>query len=330
MPSTEPTVLVAGLGEIGRSVVREALVRGWRVAACADLDPEAAAARLTHEIAGDRMAELPVEEDVAGLLAHAEEGAVAVLCTASRAAAVSAQVAACVDAGVDVVTTCEELAWPAGDTVELLSDIDLVARRAGRTVLATGINPGFLMDALPVVAAAASLEVTHVEVVRSISLDDRRAAFRRKIPTDCTAEELARIGEDFGHVGLLASARLVAERLGWRAEDTSTETRPVLDDRGLVTGLLQSAVVRADGEDRVTLRWEAKRGLDEPSDRIRLHGVPTTEITVHPSIHGDIGTVAMVLNGVMSLHEGGGRAGLRRPADEWTMIGAARTTAGAA
>ena len=317
-----PAVLLIGLGEIGCSVMHEAVMRDWRVDGCADAAPDAARDRLATYVGSDWASRTPVKPSVHGLLADAASGAIAVLCTSSKAAAVAPDVIACVEAGIDVVTTCEEFAWPLPGTAKTLSEIDLRAKEAHRVVLATGINPGFVMDALPVVAASASLGLTRVEVRRAIPLGARREAFQRKVPTGLSVDEFEDLGEGVGHVGLEASARLVAERLGWTAESVSTDTRPIVGERGVVEGIIQTASVWAGGKERVSLRWEASDACAEPIDRIVLSGTPPLEITMRPSIHGDTGTVAMVLNGVISLARGGYQEGLRRPADAWPLVGA--------
>ena len=52
-------------------------------------------------------------------------------------------------AGLDVVSTAEELSFPWLAHPAEAAEIDAAARRAGKTVLGTGVNPGFVMDALP-------------------------------------------------------------------------------------------------------------------------------------------------------------------------------------
>ena len=51
--------------------------------------------------------------------------------------------------------------WPSRSTAirEIAAGLDLLARRADRTVVGAGVNPGFLMDALP--ASLSSILAQH-------------------------------------------------------------------------------------------------------------------------------------------------------------------------
>ncbi|MBL0008033.1 MAG: hypothetical protein IPP25_12920 [Saprospiraceae bacterium] len=53
-----------------------------------------------------------------------------------------------INAGLSVVSTCEELFYPWNSSDEWSKTIDLAAKDKGVAVLGTGVNPGFLMDSL--------------------------------------------------------------------------------------------------------------------------------------------------------------------------------------
>jgi hypothetical protein len=65
-----------------------------------------------------------------------------------------------------VVCTCEELCFPWITHPDLASRIDREARRRRVAILGTGVNPGFLMDTLPVCLTAVCQKVEAVRVSR--------------------------------------------------------------------------------------------------------------------------------------------------------------------
>src|SRR4030065_131536 len=84
-------------------------------------------------------------------------------------------------ARLDVVSTCEELASPWYHHPEEARRLDDLARRRGVTVVGLGVNPGFVMDALPIMLTAPCREVTHVAAERVVDVSQRGAALQRKV-----------------------------------------------------------------------------------------------------------------------------------------------------
>jgi hypothetical protein len=96
-----------------------------------------------------------VVEDVDASLRRAG-GGIAVHCTGSSLERVLPQLLTCVEAGLSVVSTCEELSYPWHASQRLARRLDAAAVRNGVAVLGTGVNPGFAMDYLPVALSGAS------------------------------------------------------------------------------------------------------------------------------------------------------------------------------
>ena len=61
--------------------------------------------------------------------------------------------------GLDVVSTSQGLSFPRLAHPKEAAKIDAAAKKAGKTLLATGVNPGFLMDSLPLFLTASSERV---------------------------------------------------------------------------------------------------------------------------------------------------------------------------
>src|SRR5712691_1478287 len=81
---------------------------------------------------------------------------VVVHCTGSSLTEVLPQLLAIVASEKSVVSSCEELAFPWTRYSDVAHKLDRKAREAGVRVLGTGVNPGFVMDFLPLVVATAS------------------------------------------------------------------------------------------------------------------------------------------------------------------------------
>ena len=72
------------------------------------------------------------------------------LCTRSSLRAVMPQIETVLKLRVPIVSTTEELAYPYHTNRPLARKIDALATKAKVAVVGTGVNPGFVMDALPI------------------------------------------------------------------------------------------------------------------------------------------------------------------------------------
>ena len=70
-------------------------------------------------------------------------------------------------AGSNIISICEELSYPYGKHPELATKIDKLAKDYKVTVLGTGVNPGFLMDALPLFITGVCQDVKEIRAVGS-------------------------------------------------------------------------------------------------------------------------------------------------------------------
>jgi 4-hydroxy-tetrahydrodipicolinate reductase len=208
------------------------------------------------------------------------------------------QLFALIEAGVHVVSTCEELAYPWARAPDLSRDLNEKARAAGLTVVGTGINPGFLMDQFPVSLTGATHDVRSVRVTRVQNPRRRRIPFQKKVGMDITREEYAarQAAGGFGHVGLVESGRLIAAGLGWSIDAWDNTLEAVLspsDD--LVLGTRQ--ILRGETADgrSIALRFEAQSGVEEDFDETIIEGTPPLHVRFQGGVFGDDGTAAAVL-----------------------------------
>jgi 4-hydroxy-tetrahydrodipicolinate reductase len=230
---------------------------------------------------------------------------VALVLTGSSVVDVVPVVEAAAAAGADVISTCEDLAHADLSTPELARRIDARARAAGITVVGTGVNPGFVMDRLPLTLAAACVRVDRVQVFRVVDAAKRRGPLRAKVGAGLTVEEFQAgvAARKLGHRGLAESCALVGLGLGWVFDEIRSTIDPVVAERagvppGRVAGLRQSAVGVRAGREIVRLDLEMSVGAPDPHDRIVIEGDPPLDVLVRGGTHGDRGTVGTVLSAI--------------------------------
>jgi hypothetical protein len=288
-------VAVVGLGPIGVEVARAVLARpGLTLVAAADVAPALAGRPLAEVVPDGGAIDLVVDGSMDAVLARGVE-AVA-LCTGSRLESVGADLERCVAAGVHVVSTCEELSWP-WEAAQARA-LDDAARAAGCTLVGTGVNPGFVMDRLPLQLAGVCVRVDGVRVERVVDAGQRRPPLRRKVGEGLTVEEF-RAGVAagrLGHVGLAASARLLARGLRSALAQFDETVDPVLDSDGRVLGVRQRlSAATADGRP-IELRLQMSVGAPQPHDRVVIDGDPPLDVTIAGGTHGDRATVGAVVD----------------------------------
>lgn len=304
------TVLHVGMGPVGALIARQvAAHRGVKVAGAVDLDPTLSGRDVGDIIDLRRRLGVRVGTDVRAAVKAARPD-VAVLSTVSALQDVWSTLELLLRLKVPVITTTEELVYPTKATAALTKKIDAAARRARVAVLATGVNPGFMMDALPIALTSVCSDVKSVEVERVQDARIRRLPFQRKIGAGLTIDEFNRqlAAGAIGHVGLAQSIAMLADALGWKLDRVTDEVLPRMADadvtgaafpvaRGQVAGIVQDGIGYRKGKPLITLHMEAYVGAPETYDAIRIIGTPPLSMRIS-GIHGDIATAALVVNAI--------------------------------
>ena len=229
--------------------------------------------------------------------------------TGSRLRDVVHQLETLLSRGVHVVSTCEELAFPLDE--EIGQRLDVIARDKNVALLGTGVNPGFVMDKLPLTITAVCQDVKSVDIIRIQNASTRREPLQRKVGAGMTKEEF-RAAADAGkikHMGLKESLLLVGHGLGVEFESVSDERiEPVLAERDVVTQYLKVAAGQVagvhqtiEGKGRIDVRLELQMFVGaeaHAADRVIVRGVPDVEMTIKDGVHGDRATAAMVVNAI--------------------------------
>jgi len=307
-------VVQYGLGAIGIACARAILEsEGMVLVGAVDVDP-AKAGRPLHEILGAGKGTAAGARRVASTLAGALSGRQADLAlhtTQSSFRKVYPQLRECLEAGLSVVSSTEELALPFASEAGLARKLDSIAKRRKVALIGTGVNPGFVMDLLPIVAAAASRNVRSVRIERVLDATRRRASFQRKVGVGMTAAEVRRRLREggFGHIGLLESALLVASGCDLRVDTFREESHPVIARRrmpsafgpvepGRVAGLRQSLRGLLRGREILRLDVVMALGVPHPHDAATIDADPPVRLRIEGGIAGDTGTIGALLNAI--------------------------------
>jgi hypothetical protein len=308
-------IIQYGLGPIGSAVARHVVERpGLELVGCVDINP-AMHGRDAGEVIGlDRALGFGVGKSLAQVLERTQAD-VAIHTTSSYFDLFKDQIVEILEAGLDIVSTAEELSFPWPANAQQAAEIDTVAKRAGKTVLGTGVNPGFLMDALPLFLTSISQQVEKIEVTRIINASTRRGPFQAKIGSGMTVEafnEKMAAGR-MGHVGLPESVNMVFDTLGKTLARYESTVEPVIADRltttehfqvqpGQVRGLKQVARAYTEEGEFMTLTFIAALDAGEDGDTIKITGRPDLEVKLQGT-NGDLATVAIAVNAVRRVKE---------------------------
>jgi 4-hydroxy-tetrahydrodipicolinate reductase len=224
---------------------------------------------------------------------------------------------AIVGAEKSVVSSCEELAFPWVRYPEISNKLDRRARETGVRVLGSGVNPGFVMDLLPLMMLTTCQQVRTIRVQRIVDVSTRRIQLQRKAGVGLSAQGFQRGATDgaIGHVGLRESVFMVADTLGWRLEDVTETLEPVIAqerrktefysvEKGYALGLRQTARGVMNGQEVLRLELEMSLAARDPRDVIEIDADPPIRMLIPGAIQGDAATAAILANCVPAVARG--------------------------
>lgn len=311
-------ILHVGLGPLGKIMVADMARRGVaNVTAAVDVDP-ALAGKPLAEIVPECGFDCTVSPTIAEAARKGPFDA-ALLTTSSDLAKCMGSLRELLALGLPIVSTCEELLYPWLRHPAAAKELQQLAVKHGGRVLGTGVNPGFLMDTLPVAATAVCRSVRTVKVWRIQDATPRRIPFQKKIGAGLDdAGFAARIKDgSLRHVGLGESIHFVAHYLGMKIEKWDESIEAVKADRdlsaaigqirkGMASGVRQVARAWAKGAPTtdaplIQMEFQAAIGQADPHDRVVIDGEPPIDMILRGGVHGDIATSAISINSIPSL-----------------------------
>jgi 2,4-diaminopentanoate dehydrogenase len=304
-------VVSFGLGPIGSSIAKLALTRTDELEMIGAVDANPAfEGKDLSELTGDaEKTGLKVTKSAAGLYGEAD---VILHATSSFLSVAESQLMEFCENGVDVVSTNEELAYPWVAHKDSARRLDQAAKKNGVTLLGTGVNPGFVLDALAITLSGVCASVSEVKATRILDATKRRLPFQKKVGIGLSTAEFdenVRTGK-FGHIGLPESIAMVCDSLGSPVEkidqdisakiaESSVKTEHFgTVDTGKVIGLVQDG--RGYSKERIVARYhiEMYAGAKDTRDEIEFIGNPTIRLQIPGGTPGDIATSAIIVNSI--------------------------------
>ncbi|MDA0873872.1 MAG: dihydrodipicolinate reductase [Bacteroidetes bacterium] len=305
-------VVQYGIGPIGLSCLRTILSKKSHInlVGVIDIDPAKAGKDVADILGLDTPTGILVSPDADKVLSSTKPDVV-VHTTSSFLARMYDQLILCARHGASIISSTEELAYPYVRHPEISAELDRVARENGVTILGTGVNPGYAMDALALMATGVCNQVRSVTIHREVDAGLRRLPLQQKVGAGITEAEFAekKATGMFGHIGLVESIRLVADGLGWNIDRIEEHLDPVVSRKEVVTPYLtvkEGSVAGIhhhaygyDG-DQLLLTLDLKMfvGAEDPRDAVKVDGDPPMDLVVKGGIFGDTATVATLINGI--------------------------------
>ncbi len=307
-------VIQIGFGTLGKWIAKAIIEReNLQLAAVVDIAPVLEGKQVEALLKMERKTSTIIHNDLSNTLDELSETPpdVALIATSSHLKKVKPTISTCLQAGMDVISLCEELSYPYVRHPQLSKQLHNLANSEGKTLLGTGINPGFLMDLLPIILTAPCQSVDKIHVTRNMNSSSRREAFQKKVGTGMTKEDFKKAiatGTITGHVGLVESIHMIGTALNLQLDHVeefppepviATEkivTTYITVNAGEVRGLKSRGVGQKAGDTIITLDFNAYADASPAYDEVRLEGQPNIQQRIEGGMPGDEGTVGMLIN----------------------------------
>jgi hypothetical protein len=307
-------IAVYGTGHAGRAAIRAARAHpAVRVVAGITTSAEKVGADL-GELAGGAPLGVAATRDVAAVLGRADVDTV-VYCGLGSPADVAVHLGAIVDAGRNAITVTGFVHPPTAIGADAARALHGRAVRGGARIVGCGLNPGFLLDLLPVMWAACAVRYDRVHARR---VSDMKT-WGPGIHAECGLGRPPEEARDLETLALDESAMLVADALALPVEGVDNRHEPYVTavrrshgatvvEAGTTAGFRKRCIVRSPAG-LVELEWLAIFALDPAEDgvedgcSVQIAGDTTFGATVHGELFADSygATVARALNAVAPL-----------------------------
>ena len=306
-------IIQVGLGPLGQKITKYILERkGLEIVGAVDPAPDKADRDLGELCSIDKLG-IEVSKSLDAAMQNSNPD-VALLTTVSDMERITPQIEKILSYKIPIVSTCEELSFPWDTSPELAKRIDKAAKSNNVSVLGTGVNPGFLMDFLPIAMTGVCQDVKNIKISRIQDAFFRRIPFQKKIGAGLTLEEFEekRKSGTLRHVGLRESMHMIASKMGWKLSRTEDILTPVVAEHDIKTDVMKISEGMARGvqqigkgyvneEQLITLEFRAAIGEKNSYDTIEIKGTQDIVSTIKGGINGDIATCAVTINAIKSI-----------------------------
>jgi Uncharacterized conserved protein related to dihydrodipicolinate reductase len=301
-------IIFYGFGEINRIIAKKALERNYTIHGAIDIKPELINKDIGEIIGKEKLGvkvhkklEEAIKEEKPDLVIHA---------TSSFLNITYNQIIECVKNKLSVISTCEELVYPFIKYPSLAKELEKEIKKNNVRVLAIGVNPGFVMDSLPIFLSTVLNRIEHIYIKRSINASKRRQSFRNKIGIGLTKdefEESVNMKRITGHVGLTESLGLISTALAMNYDEIyETKPIPILSKNKRVVGIKIYGKLLYKSKEVILLEFIASE-KNRDTDTIKITGEPNITVSIRGGIPGDDATANIILNSIkpfLNLQEG--------------------------
>ncbi len=304
-------VIHYGLGPIGVETAKLVLSKkNLKIVGAVDISKEKAGRDLGAILGRDDDLGIVVTDNAQELFSS-EPADIVIHTAGSRFTTIYSQLEEIIESGINVISSSEELSFPFTANEALAKDLDATARKNGVTVLGTGVNPGFIMDALPLYLTGVCQDVRTVKVERVVDAGTRRLPLQRKVGAGLSPHVFReRVSQKtLGHVGLIESLQFVAHYLGISLDRIEETIDPVVAEQAVKTAYFDvnpgevlgiKHIVQGVQGTSVIISLDLRMyiGADDPHDAIFIEGNPTISLRVADGVAGDQATSAILVNSV--------------------------------
>ena len=302
-----------GTGEMGQGLLRFILDRpkDLDLVGCIVTNP-AKEGKTVGELVG-RDCALKCTTDFAKVLAETKPDVVCIN-TQSNLHEITSQIEPSVKAGADVICIAEKLSFPWASDPAWADRFDALAKQHDVTILGTGINPGFMLDALIVMWSSICLRIDSIKATRVNDLSPFGPTVMTGQGVGTTVEQFTKgvaDGSIVGHIGFPESIHLIARALNWKIDRVEESREPIVTTverstqhvhvaPGDVAGCRHIGKGYVGDELKIELihpqQIHPELEGQETGDYIEIHGDPEVNMANKPEIPGGKGTYASTGN----------------------------------
>lgn len=228
------------------------------------------------------------------------------------------------EAGLNVISIGEEASYPWIETPDLAQQIDELAKRKGLRFIGTGLNPGFMLDFLPLTLTGIMERTDQITIRRVTNLQHtglinwHHFGFGMTEQAYNEAKNKGQIGKFLGYKGMMT---LTCKALGWGKLDDYRETQTPhfsksrrvckfgVIEPGTICGMSQNGYAFVQGKERIVylisyMMWPTleEDGM-EAGTFISLKGVEGVEVSVKGDQMNNVGkgTASRAVNSIPQL-----------------------------
>jgi len=294
-----------GLGTIGLEILKALLIKNeFELVGAVDLKDEYLNKNIT-DLIETKLPNIYIKKNIKDF----NKCDIVIHSTQSRLKETFPQLMELIKNGYNVISTCEELFFPYYFHKNESIELDRTAKENNVRLLGVGINPGFILDTLPIFLSTLSIKPTKIIAERVLDAGKRRKQLQLKVGAGLTEQEFENLKKEnkIGHVGLMESLfyifnilkldiKVFNEELKPLIAEYNIETEYVKIKKGFVRGQFQKVTGISKEGFMVEIKLIMAVGEKESFDRIRIEGFPNFEFEIKGGIQGDLGTAAVVAN----------------------------------